>query len=73
MPGIVSSVDPTADKDLREMVEDVVKEMKALESNEEVQKEQKESQLKNLFRKAFPFSQPTPTDASSSSDATKPS
>ncbi|KAI9034132.1 hypothetical protein DFJ74DRAFT_9027 [Hyaloraphidium curvatum] len=57
--GIVESVDPTADKDLREMVEAVLKEMRTLDKQEDVQKEQKDSQLRTIFRKAFPWSQPT--------------
>ena len=67
MPGVVSTVDPTVDTDLREMVEAVVKEMKVLDKQENVQTEQKESQLRTLFRKAFPFSQPSSTGQSSSS------
>lgn len=73
MPGIVSAVDPTADTDLREMVEAVVKEMKVLDQQEGVQTEQKESQLRSIFRKAFPFSQSASASESSSAEGSSSS
>lgn len=68
--GLVDTVDPTADKDLREMVEAVVKEMKVLDGSENVQREEKESQLRTIFRKAFPFSQPSAAAVANTSAGT---